>query len=813
MHTFNGAYTEDHLDRIAFPLGGLGAGMICIEGTGAFSHASLAHKPEMFNEPMIFGALHTRQAGQRAGRVLEGRVPMWKVFGPSGAGNGGAGRHYGFPRFAQSVFEARVPFARIDLADADVPLDVSLTGWSPFVPGDADASSLPVAAVEYRFSNSTDAVVDAVFSFHARHFMTDWQGGHRVAAAAGGFTLAQAAVPERQVRESAFCVSVREPEATVDCCWFRGGWFDSQTRLWKAIEQGQVVGNDPVVEGAPAAGGSVYIPFSLAPGEVRCIPVLLSWYVPHSGLRTGTDPAPVPEDAAETYRPWYAGRFESVDAVNAAWRDDYESLRSRTETFTDCLYDTTLPPAVMEAVTANLTILKSPTVLRQHDGRVWAWEGCCDCAGCCAGTCTHVWNYAQAMPHLFPALERGLRETEFNESQDETGHQMFRASLPIRACAHDRLAAADGQLGGIMKVHRDWRISGDGDWLRRLWPRVRSSLDYCIRTWDPDQRGALFEPHHNTYDIEFWGADGMCTSFYLGALRAAVEMGTALNEDVDAYRVLLERGIAVMRDDLFDGEYFIQKIQWQGLHADDPVAEARKAVCAMDYSPEALALLEQEGPKYQYGAGCLSDGVLGCWLAAVCGVPAFLDDERVRSHLLAVHRYNLKQDLFTHPNPQRPTYALNGEGGLLLCTWPKGGALTLPFVYSNEVWTGIEYQVASHLIMLGCVEQGLEIVRAARSRYDGRIRNPFNEYECGHWYARAMASYGLLQALSGARYDAVDRVLYLEPSIEGDFRCFLATAGGYGTVGVRQGQPFLDVRSGSIPCERIAYRVFGHETS
>ena len=168
--------------------------------------------------------------------------------------------------------------------------------------------------------------------------------------------------------------------------------------------------------------------------------------------------------------------------------------------------------------------------------------------------------------------------------------------------------------------------------------------------------------------------------------------------------------------------------------------------------------------------------------------------------------HNFKHDLCDHANPQRPSFAIGDEPGVLLCTWPRGGAPALPFVYSDEVWTGIEYQVASHLMLLGLVDEGLEIVRTCRDRYDGRTRNPFDEYECGHWYARAMSSYGLVQGLSGARYDAVERVLHLEPRLRGDFRSFLSTAKGYGTVGVRSGKPFLEVRSGTIDVARIEYR-------
>ena len=110
-------------------------------------------------------------------------------------------------------------------------------------------------------------------------------------------------------------------------------------------------------------------------------------------------------------------------------------------------------------------------------------------------------------------------------SQDKRGHQVFRTNLPISPTVHDFHSAADGQLGGIMKVYREWRIMGDINWLKMMYPAVKKSMDYCIRTWDPREVGAVEEPHHNTYDIEFWGANGMITSFYVGALQAICLMG------------------------------------------------------------------------------------------------------------------------------------------------------------------------------------------------------------------------------------------------------------------------------------------------
>ena len=799
---FNSEYTDEFLNQVAFPLGGIGAGMICLEGTGALSNVSLRNRPEVFNEPCLFAAVAIKgKAG--AARVLEGPVQARKVFGPPGTGNGAGGTTYGLPRFASAEFQTRFPFGIVTLTDPAMPLRVELIGWSPFVPGDADNSSLPVAALEYTFTNSSRAPVEAVFSFNTKNFMRVGEDANAVRPIGGGFILWSDAPKDRPWEEGAFSATVSEPDVRVNHAWFRGGWWDALTMAWNDVAKAETVARDPLKEGEPSPGASLFVQFTLAPGASRTIPVRLAWFVGKTNLRIGKDirNSPASTDPSD-YRPWYSARFTEINGVSFYWRDHYNELREKSAAFSNCFYDSNLPPEVLEAVAANLTILKSPTVLRQADGRLWSWEGCGDNNGCCHGSCTHVWNYAQAISHLFPGLERTLRETEFGVSQNEAGHQQFRSSLPIRPLEHDFHAAADGQLGGIMKVFREWRISGNTEWLRGLWPKVKRSLDYCIETWDPGHKGWVEEPHHNTYDIEFWGPEGMCTSFYLGALQAGVRMGQALGDEVPLYAELLARGTARAEADLFNGEYFMQRIEWKNLKAQNPM-ENKSMVGS--YSPEAVAIFQKEGPKYQYGNGCLADGVLGAWMALVCGVGPVLDQRKVASHTRAVHQYNLKRDLSDFANPQRPTYACGSEGGLLLCTWPKGGELSLPFVYSNEVWTGIEYQVASHLMRLGMVKEGLEVVRVCRERYDGRVRNPFNEYECGHWYARAMSSYALLFGLSGAQYDAVDKVLYLEPSIPGDFHCFFSAENSYGTVGVRHGKPFYEPKSGSLEIREIKY--------
>ncbi|MDB5157666.1 MAG: hypothetical protein JWR50_2373 [Mucilaginibacter sp.] len=799
---YNAPYAGTYLNRVAFPIGGIGAGMFCLEGTGAISHLSIRNNPEVFNEPAMFAAISIKREKNNA-KVLEGKVPAWKKFGNHDSGLGGTGgATWGLPRFENAEFSARFPFGDVALQDKDIPLQIGITGWNPFVPTDADNASLPVGGLEYHFKNTGAKTEECVFSYSSRNFMEQPGTKNSIKSIKNGFVLSAEGTKEDPQKQGDFAIYTDEAATVVDHCWFRGGWFDGLTMAWKTIANAGTKSNPPVERDAP--GASLFVPFTLRPGEKKTIRLMMAWYVPNTKLRMGevnpSDKERVDKDPLlQFHKPWYSSKFKNVYEVAAYWDANYADLRKKTKLFTDTFYKSTLPAEVIEAVAANLTILKSPTVLRQYDGRFWCWEGSGDNWGSCHGSCTHVWNYAQAVSHLFPSLERSLRDTEFNESQNAEGHQMFRSNLPITPVLHNFHAASDGQMGGIMKVHREWRISGDSEWLKNIYPKVQASLDYCIKTWDPKGNGVIQEPHHNTYDIEFWGPTGFATSFYLGALNSIITMGKFLKKDVQKYEILYAKGKKYMEGELYNGEYFAQKIEWKELQAADPT---KVQSFNTQYTPEAAALLEKEGPKYQYGTGCLSDGVMGAWLSRMCGLGDPLDAAKTKSHLSSVHQYNFKTNLHEHSNPQRPTYAIGNEGGLLLCSWPKGGMLSLPFVYSNEVWTGIEYQVASHLMLMGEVQKGLDIVRACRDRYDGEVRNPFNEYECGHWYARAMSSYGMLEGLTGVGYDAVNKDLHIDSKI-GDFTSFLSTASGFGTVTLKSGVPSLNVAYGNIPVNKV----------
>ena len=830
-------FRSDRTTQIAMPIGGIGAGTICMNGYGGLQDFSIRTRPETTALPEGFTADSPEAAfailrvkGQASiTKLVEGPFPPFKIFDQGLQGQGmRRGGFEGFPRFRNCIFTGEYPFGEATLSDVSVPIEVKVTGWNPFIPLDDKNSGIPCVILEYTLHNTAAHPVEYELSYHLSHLAPgckeDQAASINVVIPNKGVYLSNREDLHAEAFGSAALIAlgVEAPDALrIKAMWLRSpGWeFDALSALWREVSSGEFAANDGSnsIDNAGRNGGSILIEGKLGAGESHTYPIVIAWHFPNSYLREGAPadaksaiqgPAgcrSAADGAGPLWRPFYVGHWNDAREVALYVEQNYGSLRARTVQFKDALFASTLPAYVVDAVSANLGILKSPTVLREENGNLWGWEGCFPDSGCCHGSCTHVWNYAQALPNLFPRLERTLRDLELGRSMDERGHVTFRGAIPDGPVDHSFHAAADGQLGGIMKVFRDWQICGDSPWLQRMYPLAKRSIDYCIRTWDPDRKGALFEPHHNTYDIEFWGAEPMCTSIYIGALRAMAQMAKAVGQTEDAglYDELAQTGARYMDEHLFNGEYYQQHVQYEGLRDD---SFAQQIAHVDESSSEMQKLLKREGPKYQYGSGCLSDAVIGAWMARTYGIETLLERKNVHATLRAIFKHNFKTDLSQHANAQRPGYAMGHEPGLLLCSWPQGGKPTLPFVYSDEVWTGIEYQVASHLIEEGFVEEGLTIVKALRSRYGGLTRNPWNEYECGNWYARAMASYALLGALSGFRYSAVERTLWFAPHLEvRPFKCFFSTASGFGTIALHESVVSVQIIEGELLIEKLVF--------
>ena len=423
-------------------------------------------------------------------------------------------------------------------------------------------------------------------------------------------------------------------------------------------------------------------------------------------------------------------------------------------------------------MSSQASILRTNTCILLQGKQFFAFEGCADDEALGWMNCSHVWNYEQALAFLFPELERSMRDTDFLHQMRSDDSMAFRAMVPLDIHQSDFRPAADGQMGCVLKLYREWQISGDDAFLKKMWPNAKRALEFAWKFWDADRDGVMEGEQHNTYDIELFGPNPMMTSLYLAALKGAELMAAAVGDAraAQSYREIREKG-AKNFERMWNGEFYVQNTSTVDEIRPMPPYDG-------DNWKERVA---QDGQlKYQFGQGCLSDQMFGQWFADVLGLDIGLRPERVKSALQSVYRHNFKQNFWDCLNTQR-IYAVNDEQGLLVCSWPNGGRPDLPLVYGDEVWTGIEYQVAAHLIYRGMIEEGLSIVKAISGRYDGARRNPWNQIEWGNHYSRAMSSYSLLLALSGFRCSAVERRLTFQPRIHPeDFRCFFAAGSGWG---------------------------------
>ncbi|MBI4028555.1 MAG: hypothetical protein HY360_26445 [Verrucomicrobia bacterium] len=821
-------FTGESLAQVAFPLGGIGTGTVSMGGRGNLQDWEIFNRPNKGSQlPMTFLALRAEPQGRPAvSRILE------REYLPPFTGGGGFPRHAlaGVSRFSEVTFRGEYPFAWLKFKDRAMPVEVSLEAFNPFIPMNVEDSSIPGAILRYVVRNPQKVSVNmsllAVMnnpvgqqSQESTNKIEETLNVYREEGGLRGIFFSAPGLPWNDVNFGTATLSTDWADTDCQTQLYRGGWWDSAHVLWdeftatgRLAPQLEPRHGRPLAEGREKKkneSGAICLRCVLKPGEERRLTVFIHWHFPHTRLWGGNDTVLV--------RIYTANQF--TDAWDAAMHtvNHLPRLEAETRRWHSTLFESTLPAEVRDAVSSQMSILRTPTCLRLSDGNFYAWEGCSDQHGCCAGNCTHVWNYEQALAFLFPSLERTMRRIDFGPNMRPNGAMAFRCCAPSGVVNSGNWvfhACADGQMGNIIQVYRDWQLSGDDSFLRELWPNVKKTLEYAWTEpngWDPDKDGVIEGCQHNTYDIEFYGPNMMIGSLYLGALRAAEEMAKHLGEADKAreYRGIYEKGRARMEKELWNGEYFIQKVEvMPGLRVPDHLRSPEGCCdggCACKpRTPEDRAAASSDGivPKYQYGEGCLSDQLLGQWAAHVAGLGHVLDPEKTRAAARAIFRHNFRDPIGGFDNVQR-VYALQDEAGLLLCSWPKGNRPALPFVYSDEVWTGIEYQVAAHLIYEGLVEEGLAIVKAVRARHDGVRRNPWDEFECGHHYARALSSWSLIQALSGARYSAVEQSLVFNPRLKTPFRCVFAAGSAWGILRLEKTKATLEVRHGSLRLKKL----------
>ncbi len=549
--------------------------------------------------------------------------------------------------------------------------------------------------------------------------------------------------PDAEVHGDLFLATPSGPDITWRTAWADRTWGDSKLDFWDDFTADGRLSERASVADKPIA--SLCVGLALAPGESREVTFLLAWRFPNRPTWSRFDRETV------LVGNHYATQF--ADAPDAAEKlyADLARLERKTALFVATLCGSALPAPVLQAALCNLSTLRTQTCFRTPDGKLFGWEGCLDHRGSCPGNCNHVWNYEHATAFLFGDLARGLRDVEFAHATDARGHMVFRVDLPLdrrpdeSACKN--VAAADGQMGCIMKLYRDWQLSGDEALLRALYPAAKRALQFCWIDggWDADRDGLMEGCQHNTMDVEYYGPNPQMGFWYLGALRAMEALARHVGDGAFAEECarLFASGSKAIDARLFNGAYYEHRIEPPGASA--RIADGLR----LDMGAENL-----DDPDFQLGSGCLVDQLVGQCTAHVLGLGYLSDREKQRQALASVLRHNFKSGFHDHFNHNR-SYVLGDESGVLMATYPRGARPQRPFPYFNEVMTGFEYVLAVHLLYEGLCAEGLAVISAIRDRFDGRKRNPFDEAECGHHYARAMAAWSAVLALTGFRYSAV----------------------------------------------------------
>ncbi len=609
---------------IAFPLGGIGTGTVSLGGRGQLRDWEIFNRPDKGNElsyafPAIWAKVGEREP---VARVLESRLQPPYERNSSGLGSDNAP---GLPRLAEATFTGAYPFARIAFADPQLPVEVRLEAFNPLVPLDVDASGWPVAILRYtiRNANNAPARVGIAWSIENPVGKEGRQAAFREAPGLSGLYMDNPFLAASDPLKGTFALcAVGAPEGSVSYLrgWKRTGWWNGVLTFWDDFsDDGALDSTSP----AAMPVGSLAVTQTIPARGEAAVTFLLAWHFPNRTPERCGWPAPEGVPKTTVVGNAYTERFADAWDASRQAAAQLPQLEARTRAFAQAIESSTLPPAVLDAATSTLSTLRTNTCFRTADGEFHGFEGCNDHQGCCHGSCTHVWNYEQATAQLFPTLAHSLRESEFLRNTDTNGLMGFRSYLPDGKQIW-QMAAADGQMGCLIKLYRDWRLSGDTDWLRRLWPNAKRALEFAWieNGWDGNRDGVAEGVQHNTYDVEFYGPNPLCGIYYLGALRAGEEMARALGDQDSAaeYHRLFVNGSRWFDQNLFNGEYYIQKVE--GRPESQIAAGTRVGMGAGNTLK----------PDYQMGDACLADQLLGQMQAHVAGLGYLLRGSACARH-------------------------------------------------------------------------------------------------------------------------------------------------------------------------------------
>ena len=800
-------YVGQYTKEISFPLGGIGTGSIGLGGDGRLIDWEIFNKPSKgsINGYTHF-AIRAIQGDKITAAVLNGDIQkefigQYKKSNFTGYGFGPSNQKMcGFPHFKNVEFNGEFPVALLDFKDDKFPANVNMTAFNPFIPLDAKNSSIPAAFFEFEVENITSENLEYQIALSVANPYKDSINKADINNKVKTLTLLNNGTGKDELKHGDLTLATDCDTAYTQTYWYRGGWQDSIVSFWNEFSNEKHINERIYDDQGRYDTGTLIAEIKLCPKEKKKVKFILSWNVPNN--YNYWNECKNDDGTHKTWKNYYATVFENSVQTAVYSLENWDYLYNRTLNFKKALHETTMPKEVIDAASSNLSVLKSPTVLRLEDGSFYGWEGVHELEGSCEGTCQHVWNYAYALCFLFPELERSIRDMEFNFSTDENGRMGFRIMLPLGRKMTDFRACVDGQMGAVIKCYREWKISGDNKWLEANWENIKKVLEYAWSEnnedcWDLDKDGVLEGRQHHTLDMELFGPSSWLEGMYLAALKAAAEMADFLGDTQKAqeYREIFDKGYRWTKENLFNGKYFIQKVDINDKRITDK----------FDASPKYWND-ETKQIKYQIHEGSSIDQMLAQWYADIIGLGEIFDKEQVFDALSEMMKNNYKPTMREFVNPWR-IFSVNDEAGTVICDYPHGTEKPkIPIPYCEETMTGFEYSFAGLLCSRGKIDDGLKVVKAVRDRFDGEKRNPWNEFECGSNYARSMASYALIPILSGFEFDMPHHHIGFNPYKANDFKCIWSLADAWGNFEVNNNTVKINVCEGEINLKSLSLK-------
>lgn len=787
-------YDKNHISKVALPVGGIGTGTVSISGRGNLVDWEIMNRPGKGFSTVTpgndapFFAIHVDTGEKTFTKGLMGPLLDYEYEHMEGR----PVDHHGVPRFEKATFDAAYPFGVVNLSDSNLPVDVKIKAFNPLIPGDANASGIPIAILRYEVSNKTNNPISVSVCGSIRNFIGkdgskfhyDWKGDKifegavknqnefRNDASFQGIYFKPGEVSQTDPAWGTMALTTDASQGvTYRTSSVHNAWSNAVLDFWDDFsDDGMLVEKVESADDDPMA--SLAVRQEIPAHGKKVFQFFLTWHFPNRKAWS-----------SEVVGNYYTTQYNDAWDVISKTYPELENLEQKTLEFVNAFIDSDFPEEVKEAALFNLSTLRSQTVFRIKSGHMMGWEGCMDRNGSCAGSCTHVWNYEQATAFLFGDLAKTMRDVEFNYATRDNGGMAFRAALPL-IVDQTGGTAADGQMGTIMKMYRDWQLSGDTEFLKKSWPNVKNALSFAWleNSWDANADGVMEGSQHNTMDVNYSGPNPQMQFWYLGALKAAEKMALALEDETFAKKcaAIFQSGSKWTDKNLFNGEYYEHKVL-------DP--ETREEIT--DFSAPNM-------PRYQLAKGCLVDQLVGQYMAHICGLGYLGSKENMKTTLQSILKYNSRETMANHFNNMR-SYALGDESALLMASWPKGRP-KVPFPYFSEVMTGFEYSAAVGMLYEGMEQEGLEVIRNIRARYDGSKRSPFNEAECGHHYARAMASWSSVLALTGFQYSALDKSINFKNRVG---KWFWSNGYAWGTCEISEDFIVLSVKKGTLNVAKV----------